>query len=125
MIGFVAAAMAAVAVGCGGEGGNEPGGPAVTESTSAGLEAVDCKTLSDKLQKLRVEVESCNPAGSFHQCNIALEDVCCPITANGGPIEDFKNAVAEYKASCNYACTAVVCHKPPSGVCLLSGSCQQ
>ncbi|MBX5481113.1 MAG: hypothetical protein IRZ16_04575 [Myxococcaceae bacterium] len=97
--------------------------PTRTGTTTQALTDDDCTILRETINKLREEVKSCNPAGTMNQCNLVLEDVCCPISASGGPVQEFKDAVAKYKDQCNYACTAVMCQDPSQGKCGLDGQC--
>ncbi|MBX5481112.1 MAG: hypothetical protein IRZ16_04570 [Myxococcaceae bacterium] len=96
--------------------------PSRTGTTTQAL-ADDCTTLRETIDKLREVVKSCNPAGSMLQCRLVLDDVCCPISASGGPVEEFQKAVATYKDQCKYFCPMVACQDPSHGMCGLDGQC--
>ena len=92
------------------------GAPTGVTSSALTCSGNDCDCLLKEINTLRPQVQACAPGGKG-QCGLVLDDVCCPISANGGPIDDFKTAVAEYKKACNAVCPAVVCKDPSNGTC--------
>ena len=117
-----AAAFTCLSIGCAGV--EPPDSKEGATSISAGLTL--CQDIEAKLAKLRPQVTACNPAGSAKQCQLFLDDICCPLTANGGPVEDFKQLVQDFKdAKCTAFCPAIACRLGPTGKCNLSGECDQ
>jgi hypothetical protein len=121
VVGF--AVSAAVALACGStpapEEGLLPDDDAV--QTASYSENV-CADLRERMAKLRIEIQTCDPKGKTG-CDIVVQDLCCPISAGGGPIEDFEILVEKYKENCHYACTHVVCPDPKQAVCGADGQC--
>jgi hypothetical protein len=122
-LGFAISA-AALAVACGGTSSpSEEVAQGNNGVSVQGLSADDCTDLRSTIDKLRAQIQECSPTGSAMQCNIVVDDVCCPISAAGGPLAEFKDAVATYKDKCHYACPAVLCRDPSTAMCGLDGQC--
>ena len=79
-----------------------------------------CNDLAAQLASLRQEAETCCTFCNSQQCNVAVEDVCCPISVTGSPNPAFTDAVAAYKAQCHALCPATPCARAPSRSCVSS-----
>jgi hypothetical protein len=118
-------AVGAVVIGCGGaESPSEKGGGEGAQMSSSPL-AVDCDALRADIDALRKDVTACCPLCKSLQCFRVAQDICCPITVNGGPIEKFEDAVKLYRDQCSPMCPASLCHTEPTNVCSPAGSCKQ
>ena len=121
--------------GPGDSGGGSDGGstnPDAGGSTDAGPapapDAATCSDMEKELGVLRVKAETCTAGSNLVQCQVSVDDVCCPFTAdltNQAAIDEFKALLKAYETVCGpFACPAIACVKTPSGNCGALGVCK-
>ncbi len=78
-----------------------------------------CIQLLKALEPLRTAARTCCATCNSLQCDVAAEDVCCPISVTGKRLAaaKFVEAVQSFKAECHPACPASPCPAVPSGNC--------
>jgi len=86
-----------------------------------GGDASDCAAALADVAAKRAAATKCTSSGSAVQCNVLVEDTCCPTTvASATSLETkaFQAAVAAFKrSSCHLACPAIACRTEPSNRC--------
>jgi hypothetical protein len=119
--------------------GDAPTGDAASDALNdgaidSGLLALSCDDLTDLIDGLRPQATECIPNLAADQCDLQVDDVCCPATVNKSQkgtkrVRDFVEAVAAFKAKkCVANCTAIACLTEPSKTCQeqgLGGGCVQ
>ena len=81
----------------------------------------DCDRLKEIVDQRSALARTCNPQIA-DQCSAAVDGLCCPITvsaSSNAAVNDFHQAVKNYKAKCKPDCTKIFCsaNPPPSNIC--------
>jgi hypothetical protein len=99
------------------------GGPGAGDA-GAGDGALSCDELRALYESLQARAQSCDPQLPA-ECGATTNGPCCPVTVSAGnasAIDDFDQAVAEYKTQCSPDCSKVICQPTPSNRCDALGS---
>ena len=86
-----------------------------------------CDHLKDMVDEASRLARTCDPHGAA-PCAAAVDGLCCPITvdaANNSAVNDFQQAVKNYKAKCMPDCTKIFCgaNPPPTNQCDPTSTC--
>jgi hypothetical protein len=90
----------------------------------AGDGAPSCDELKALYESLQARAQSCNPQLPA-QCSATTNGPCCPVTvgaADRSAIDDFDQAVSQYKTLCSPDCSKVICQPAPTNQCDALGS---
>lgn len=87
-----------------------------------------CDHLKELVDQASALARSCDQRAAA-PCSAAVDGLCCPVTvdaANNAAVNDFQQAVKNYKARCMPNCTKILCgvSPPPSNQCDTSGACR-
>jgi hypothetical protein len=78
-----------------------------------------CAQQLAQLDAIRQATRKCCPTCNSVQCDVKVDDLCCPISAtNPQAAQLMADAVSKYKAECGpIACPAMPCQAAPSNFC--------
>ena len=88
-----------------------------------------CDRLKETVDQKSALARACNPQ-SPSECTAAIDGLCCSVTVSAsktGAVNDFQEAINNYKAKCKPDCTKVFCglNPAPSNICdTASASCR-
>ena len=110
------------------DAGRAETGPPTPDSGAPADGGGPCDHLKELVDQASTLARSCDLRAAA-PCSAAVDGLCCPVTvdaANNAAVNDFQQAVKNYKARCMPDCTRLFCgaNPPPSNQCDTTGACR-